>query len=446
MIVKLDFDTFKDGRVGSKKVIGMRYNHKDIYSLIGKYNAYTVEVTESGDKTVFFDTSSDYYHNDLDTYYNMGDGSRFYENIPSYTYNEPGTYLIITSARIDRTKSSNYYGTKPDVIAINGIRRDTVHLDNAFVNYGTLTEFAPINVSTKRVTSMKKMFYNCVGGDQDLLDLSNWITTNVTDMSEMFRIDADIEKYDSKFLTIDMSEWDTSNVTTMSGMFYNNNTLRGVLGIGDWKTNNVTDMSYMFYGCDYLTLPKTISDWDTSKVQNFKNMFYKMRLLGRNDYVGDYTIDFSSWDTSNVTDMSGMFYDCKYLTTLDIPWDTGNVTDMSSMFEGCQALISLDLSSWDVSNVTDMRYMFSNCEALTSLDLSTWDTSKVTNMLYMLHSCRSLRELRLYNCSLSTIKSIISSSGFPTDPIDGETRTIYCNKAYEGQLTKPTNWSFNYID
>lgn len=442
--MKLDFDIFKDGRVGNKKVIGMRYNHKDIYSLIGKYNAYTVEVTES-DKTIYFDTSSEYYYSTLDTYHNMGDGSRFYENIPSYTYNEPGTYLIITSARIDRTGN----GSTPRVIAIDGIRRDTVHLDNAFDNYGTLTEFAPRNLSTKRVTSTKKMFYNCVSSTTnqfDLLDLSNWFTTNITDMSEMFRVDVDIEKYNSKFLTIDMSEWDTSNVTTMSGMFYNNDILRGVLGIGDWKTNNVTDMSYMFYGCDYLTLPKTISDWDTSKVQNFKNMFYKMRLLGRNDYAGDYTIDFSSWDTSSAINMSGMFCDCKYLTTLDIPWDTGNVTDMSSMFDSCVKLISLDLSSWDVSNVTNMSYMFYNCPELISLDLSGWDMSNVTNMFYMLKNCHNLHELKLVGCSLSTIESIINSASLPTDPIDGETRTIYCNKAYEGQLTKPTNWQFSYID
>ena len=442
--MKLDFDIFKDGRVGGYKVIGMRYNYKDIYSLIGKYNAYTVEITESDAKTVYFDTSSDYYHSDLDTYYNMGDGSRFYNNISSYTYTTPGIYQIITSARIDRTVGNN-----PKLIAVNGIRRDSISLDNAFNNYGTMKEFKPINVSTKRVTSMNRTFYNCVSGVSnqfDLLDLSNWITTNVTDMSEMFRIDLDMFNYDSKFHTIDMSGWSTSNVTNMSAMFYNNDTLREILGIGDWDTSNVTDMNHMFYGCDYLHLPKAISNWDTSKVQSFKNMFYNMRLLGRNDYVGDYTIDFSSWDTSNVTDMSGMFYGCKYLTTLDIPWAVNNVTNISSMFEGCQALISLDLSSWDVSNVTDMSYMFYNCEALISLDLSTWDTSKVTNMLYMLHSCKNLRELRLYNCSISTIKSIINSSGFPTNLIDGETRTIYCNKAYEGQLTEPVNWSFSYID
>lgn len=380
----LDFDICKGVRFNNKKVIGIRLNGIDIYSLIGNYNAYTVEITSRA-KKVLFDTSSDYYYSRIDPYFDMGDGTIYYKDVTSYTYNTPGTYLIITSARIDRiTKYSTLDGDRPKVLAINGIRRDTVHLDNAFVNCGGSLEFTPIRLNTSRVISAKKTFYNCVGGDDLYLDLSNWDTSSLTDVSDMFRIDADMSKYDSNFHTIDTTGWDTSHITNMSGIFYNNDKLHGVLGIEDWDTGNVTDMSSMFYNCDYLTLPKTISNWDTSKVQNFKNMFYDMRLLGRNDYAGDYTVDFSSWDTSSAKNMNGMFYNCTYLETLSLPWDTSNVIDMSYMFEGCYNLTSIgSLRYWDVSKVESMEGMFAFCSGLSSLDTSKWDTSSAINMSRM---------------------------------------------------------------
>lgn len=408
--MKLDFDICKGVRLNNKKVIGIRLNGIDIYSLIGNYNAYTVEITSRA-KKVLFDTSSDYYYSRIDPYFDMGDGTIYYKDVTSYTYNTPGTYLIITSARIDRTtKYSALDGDRPKVLAINGIRRDTVHLDNAFVNCGGSFEFTPIRLNTSRVISAKKAFYNCVGGNDLYLDLSNWDTSSLTDVSDMFRIDADISQYDSNFEIIDTTGWDTSHITNMSGMFYNNDCLHGILGIENWDTGNVTDMSNMFYHCGYTTLPKTISNWDTSKVQNFKNMFYSVHSLGRNDYAGDYTVDFSLWDTSSAKNMSGMFYNCVNLETLSLPWKTSNVIDMSYMFEGCYNLTSIrSLRYWDVSKVENMEGMFAFCSGLSSLDTSKWDTSSAINMSRMF---QGLNVSSLYIDTFDTSNVINMSSMF----------------------------------
>ena len=193
--MKLDFDICKGGRVAGKKIIGMRYNYKDIYSLIGNYNAYTVKIKEGGYTTVNFDISSEYYYSAIDPYFDMGDGTRFYENILSYTYKEPGEYLIITSARINRAGTSS-----PEVIAVNGIRRDTINLESTFEHYLYVKEFAPQNVKTTRVTTMKNMFRDC------------WHNPN--------RILEETDQYTSvHYIVVDFSKWDTSNVTDMSGMF-----------------------------------------------------------------------------------------------------------------------------------------------------------------------------------------------------------------------------------
>lgn len=408
--MKLDFDICKGVRFNNKKVIGIRLNGIDLYSLIGNYNAYTVEITSRA-KKVLFDTSSDYYYSRIDPYFDMGDGTIYYKDVTSYTYNTPGTYLIITSARIDRTtKYSTLDGDRPKVLAINGIRRDTVHLDNAFVNCGGNLEFTPIRLNTSRLISAKKTFYNCVGGNNLYLDLSNWDTSSLTDVSDMFHIDADMFYYDSNFEMIDTTGWDTSHITNMSGMFYNNDCLNGILGIENWDTGSVIDMSNMFYGCDSLILPKTISNWDTSKVQNFKNMFYDMRSLGRNDYAGDYTVDFSLWDTSSAKNMNGMFYGCTYLETLSLPWKTSNVTDMSYMFESCNKLTSIrGLSNWDVSKVESMEGMFAFCGNLSSLDTSKWVTSSAINMSRMF---QCLNVSSLYVSSFDTSNVINMSSMF----------------------------------
>ena len=64
----------------------------------------------------------------------------------------------------------------------------------------------------------------------------------------------------------------------------------------------------------------------------------------------------------------------------------------------------------------------------------------------MFSGCTSLHTLRLDNCSNDTISKIIASGGFPTNAIEGVTRTIYCKEENAAGLTAPTNWVFSYVD
>ena len=146
-----------------------------------------------------------------------------------------------------------------------------------------------------------------------------------------------------------------------------------------------------------------------------------------------------------------MFYSCTSLTTINgiSEWDTSNVTDMEAMFFNCTSLTELDLSTLDTSNVTDMHDMFNWCENLAILDLSGFDMSNVTGLtsrFNMFGRCYNLQELRLDNCSKDTINKIITSQGFPTEPITGVIhRKIYINPNEIGTLIPPRNWAFvNY--
>ena len=67
--------------------------------------------------------------------------------------------------------------------------------------------------------------------------MSNFDTSNVTDMSNMFR--------DTLFTTLDLSSFNTSKVTSMDGMFYNSK-VKTIYASNNFITDNVTSSTHMF--------------------------------------------------------------------------------------------------------------------------------------------------------------------------------------------------------
>ncbi len=144
---------------------------------------------------------------------------------------------------------------------------------------------------------------------------------NITDMSYMFTFGLSS--------SLDLSNFDTSNVTTMRNMFYNCRELTS-LDLSSFDTSNVTTMFTMFRDCRGLT-SLDLSSFDTSNVTNMYYMFQDCRVLT--------SLDLSSFDTSNVTNMRNMFYYCNSLTSLDLSsFNTSNVTLMDNMFYYCNSI------------------------------------------------------------------------------------------------------------
>ena len=245
---------------------------------------------------------------------------------------------------------------------------DTSNVTNMramFYNMSKLTSLDLSNFNTSKVTNMSYMFYNM--SSLTSLNLSNFDTSNVTDMSIMF---ANMFSLTS----LNLSNFDTSKVTDMSVMFNNMHSLTS-LNLSNFDTSKVTDMNYMFAGVSKLT-SLNLSNFDTYNVTNMRAMFYNMSKLT--------SLDLSNFNTSKVTNMSYMFYNMSSLTSLNLSnFDTSKVTDMNYMFACVSKLTSLNLSNFDTSNVTNMNGMFTYMDSLTSLDLSNFNTSKVTNMSYM---------------------------------------------------------------
>ena len=131
--------------------------------------------------------------------------------------------------------------------------------------------------------------------------ISNWDTSEVTDMNELF--------LDAHTFNEPIGNWDVSNVTIMRSLFAYASAFNQ--DISSWDVGSVTDMSYMFTGTPF------------------------------NQHIGN-------WDVSNVTDMQEMFWgDTKFNQPIG-NWDVSNVTNMESMFRDALSF-NQDLSNWDVN-------------------------------------------------------------------------------------------------
>jgi surface protein len=260
---------------------------------------------------------------------------------------------------------------------------------------GYTDEITSAKVTATGVKSTSCWFYQCL--NLTSVDLSDFDTSEVTDMSYMFCMYQGMNsEEDSRLTELDVSNFDTTNVTDMSGMFYECIALTS-LDVSKFDTRNVANMSYMFASCDALA-SLDVSKFDTRNVTDMSSMFWCCRALT--------SLDVSNFDTRNVTDMACMFTACDNLTSLDVSkFSTSKVTTMRFMFR-CEKLEELDVSNFDTSNVTDMYLMFSGCSALTKLDLSKFNTSKVTDMSCMFEDCASLGELDVSKFDTSKVKDM----------------------------------------
>lgn len=192
-------------------------------------------------------------------------------------------------------------------------------------------------------------------------------TALLTSMNQMF--------YSPNIVQVDLSEWDTSNCTNMSNMFYYASNLQNV-NLSSFNTSKVTNMSYMFSHCEKLT-SLDLSNFNTSKVTTMKYMFNNCEYLG--------TLNISGLTNNVLTDMEEMFSYCRRLKNFDgTNFNTSNVTKMYGLFQVCENLQEVNLSTWDMSKVTSLSSMFAGCTNLRKIDMrgTTINTSASKNSMF----------------------------------------------------------------
>ena len=256
-------------------------------------------------------------------------------------------------------------------------------MSNLFNNCTLLKTIHDIsNFDTSNLINISNLFYNCISLTS-IDDISKWKLDKVTNMSNMFFNCKNIISLS------DISNWNTKGVTDMRGLFCNCSSLKSLPDISKWNTENLINMSGLFRNCSNLELLPDISIW------NVENVIY-MGGLFANCVSLQSLPDISKWNTKNVKTINQLFYHCSNLNSLpDISlWNSNNIYNMKGIFCDCSSLSVLpDISKWNTSNVVDMSYMFYNCSSLLSLpDLLEWDTKKIENLKYMFNNCNKLPE------------------------------------------------------
>ena len=248
-------------------------------------------------------------------------------------------------------------GTFNSLTSIVGLEKvdtsDVTNMQGMFYCAPTLTSLNLSNFNTSKVTDMSLMFAESLSGVTNL-DLSSFTTTNVSNFSKMF--------FDAGVKNINVSSFNTSAATDMSFMFCDftgraSGTLE-TIDLSHFNTASVTNMAHMISAPNVSTI--NVSSFNTANVTNFEGLFWGMEKLT--------TINVSNFDTSAATNMKYMFWGCKGLTTLSLTnFNTSSVTTIENMFEECNHLTTLDLSTFNTSNVTEMKEMFKNCSALVTI-------------------------------------------------------------------------------
>lgn len=213
-----------------------------------------------------------------------------------------------------------------------------------FEKYHTFTEegiYTIKYVLKDKIKSCKKMFLHCKYIKS--IDLSNFNTEDVTDMSLMFINCLNLEE-------IEFGNFKTSKVTNMEGMFESCINLKS-LNLSSFDTSNVENMNSMFMLCISLQ-ELNLSNFNTKKVKDMNTLFGCI--------INVKKLDLSSFSSVNLAIMNFMFKNCFNLKEIKFSnkFQPNNIKDMYKAFANCDNLeiiqCSEDLYDVFVEKETDI--------------------------------------------------------------------------------------------
>ena len=365
------------------------------------------------------------------------------------------------------TFNSGYEYIVDEVSNGDGTYAVKIYADNDFSNVSFENKSNLLTVEylkvTNKVTSTAGMFYNCDSATS--LNLSDFDTSNVTEMWEMFCYCCSLETI------IGIENWNTGKVTDLTYTFMCCESLT-TLNLSGWNTSEITLLDGMFSDCTYLE-ELDISNWDLSNADPnwLSAMFYISELDPENDYwynpdfkpylktircnnantislIAPYLPDRSTCEEAGIIIITDNASEVNAEELVNLNWkvveliarytcnasgvvptfnsgyeyevrevDNGDGTytvkiyadeDFSSCsFKENKKLLTVEYLKV-TSQVTNMHSIFYNCSKLTQLDVSNWDTSQVTIMRYMFYGCSSLTQLDVSNFNTSKVTDMYS--------------------------------------
>ena len=382
-----------------------------------------------------------------------------YDLIPQFNEGFEYTYEDVLEGNITtRTIYSNELPTllrfgNPDTSGETGDNNkynsllEVLYLASSEITYAGLMFHRCANVSyicpfilTNKNNSLHGIFSGC--HSLTSLDVSNFDTSNVTDMSYAF--------YTNNLIELDLSDWDTSNVTNINHILYSCQNLK-TLNISNWNLNNVNNMGWFVNQCnnlneiimndsDYNSINKIVSELPITTNGSKCNFciggvddISKVNIREGWDIMNQYKI--AEYKFTNSSDLVPVFNEGFTYTYEDVEdggvttrtiygdslptminfagktnllevyyLETSNLTSAFDLFYSCTGLTYVDLRNSDFSKVETIERMFNTCTNLVAIDgLNDLDISNVDNMGGIFSDCRKLPEINVSNWNVSKV-------------------------------------------
>lgn len=180
-----------------------------------------------------------------------------------------------------------------------------------------------------------------------------------------------------------MSSWNTSQVTDMSNLFrgqshFNSNELL------HWDVGRVTSFDYMFAGCRRFN--QNLEIWDLRSAESFEGMFsgavsYDQPMTGRRWALTG----------SNLKNTASMFKGCKSFNGDVSGFNTSSVTDMNMMFYDATSFEGTGIENWNVMNVKRFDRMFTSASGFNGT-IQNWNPTHAMTFSSMLEDATSFSQ------------------------------------------------------
>lgn len=274
-----------------------------------------------------------------------------------HTYAAAGTYTVKIFGTVQGWSftSTTNDADPQKIIEISrwgGLQPTGSNVFNGCIN---LDVTAPDALSLTETTTLEGFYKSC-SSLTSTANYTQWNTSGITDMSEMFN--------GCSLFNGDITAWDTSSVTSLLNTFFGCTIFNQ--NVNTWDVSSVTNLGQTFLLSSAFN--QDISSWDVSSVTSMSGTF---------NFATSFNQDISSWTVSAVTNFRNAFANSAFNQDID-GWDTSAATSMQTMFQGASSF-NQALNSWDVSNVTTMSQMF--FQSAMNGNIGSWDVSAVTNML-----------------------------------------------------------------
>lgn len=184
----------------------------------------------------------------------------YYRNVTGIYYGNEISFMTSNPVYLDSngvTIKAFAWASIGDKGVIDSVEYTIV--DNTSLNTSVLNGDDLSKLCVSRVNNLSNAFSGI--SPSQINDITSWDVSNVTEMSNLFRI--------NQLFNQDLSNWDVSNVRKMNSMFDGATSFNQ--DISSWDVSSVTDMNSMFLNST--SFNQDLSAWDVTNCTDCANFY-----------------------------------------------------------------------------------------------------------------------------------------------------------------------------